>query len=911
MHIKRFCFSLLALAGLLLSLLLAAPTGRAQLVESPGGLPGDAAWVVRAYYDDPAMVPAVTAWTEPWEVHADQGYLVLEVNPAQYAWLVEAGWRLEIDESLTAQLHQLNQYLGGQTDSIPGYPCYRTVEETFATAEQIVVDYPDLATWTDIGDSWEKTIPGGLPGYDMMVLRLTNANVPGDKPDFLANCAIHAREYTTAELCTRFAEHLVENYGVDPDVTWLLDYHEVHLLLHTNPDGRKKAEAGASWRKNTDNDDGCGNPNSWGVDLNRNFDYLWGCCGGSSGDACSEIYRGPMAASEPEIFSLQEYARSIFPDQRAGDPNAPAPITATGIWLDIHSYGGLVLWSWGWTANPPPNGAGLQTLGRKMAYFNGYWPEQANSGLYPTDGSTKDFAYGDLGVAGYTVELGTAFFQDCATFENVILPDNLDMMFYAARAVRYSYMLPSGPEALNVSATPGEVVQGEPVQLTATANDTRYNNQNGSEPTQAIAAAEYYIDAPPWVTTTTPVAYPMAAADGSFNETVEDVEAVIDTSALSPGRHMVFVRGQDAAGNWGIVSAAFLDIQPCRPVQILDVLTETAGCVVTFSAELSGTEPYSYSWDFDAYSGSGAPAPTIDFGESGSYPYTLTVTNCGGSGQDSYSGRVTVDCCEGVWGAEFGWTPAEPIVGEVLTFSGAASGTTPIDLAWDLGDGTLATGSPVTHSYALDGDYRVTMTATNACGEQVVTDSLGVCAPVHGAAFSWRPLAPTVPETVTLSAMFSGTAPVQVEWDLGDGQTATGLTVTHAYTAAGAYAIVMTAANACGLEVATGTLVVQLPCEGVHDVSLAYTPTAPFYNQPVVFVASAGGTPPFSYTWDLGDGSMETGMSATHGYTLPGSYTVWLTVTNCAGSAAQAVSQVLQVEAYRIYLPLLFKVVEN
>ena len=56
--------------------------------------------------------------------------------------------------------------------------------------------------------------------------------------------AIHAREYATAELITRFAEYLVENYGTDPDITWLLDYNEIHLLLQANPDGRKHAETG-------------------------------------------------------------------------------------------------------------------------------------------------------------------------------------------------------------------------------------------------------------------------------------------------------------------------------------------------------------------------------------------------------------------------------------------------------------------------------------------------------------------------------------------------------------------------------------------------------------------------------------------------------------------------------------------
>ena len=102
--------------------------------------------------------------------------------------------------------------------------------------------------------------------------------------------AIHAREYTTAETNTRFAEYLVNNYGVDPDVTWLLDYNEIHLLLQFNPDGRKLAETGLLWRKNVDNAY-CANTNSRGADLNRNYPFQWGGPGASTFQ-CDETYRG-------------------------------------------------------------------------------------------------------------------------------------------------------------------------------------------------------------------------------------------------------------------------------------------------------------------------------------------------------------------------------------------------------------------------------------------------------------------------------------------------------------------------------------------------------------------------------------------------------------------------------------------
>ncbi|MCL4262726.1 MAG: PKD domain-containing protein [Anaerolineae bacterium] len=513
--------------------------------------------VVRAYFDDPAIVAVVARTQEPWEVDYHKNFMVLEVDAAEYQELERLGLRLEVDAELTAEINKIRLPLPDQVSGIPGYPCYRTVEETFATAVALAANYPTLAEWIDVGDSWEKT--AGLGGYDMQVLILTNEAIQADKPKLFVTSAIHAREYTTAELMTRFAEYLIYAYNTDADATWLLDHHEVHLMLHTNPDGRKQAETGLSWRKNT-NQNYCGpTSSSRGADLNRNFQFQWGCCGGSSGNECSETFRGPSPASEPEVQAVQNYIFANYPDLRDPDLNAAAPVTTTGIYLDIHSYSELVLWSWGFTATPTANGTALQTLGRKMAYFNGYFPEQA-IGLYPTDGTTDDFGYGELGLPSYTFELGTAFFQGCGFFENDIIPGNMPALIYAAKAAREPYLAPAGPEPLDVEVSEIIVESGTPVTLTAVLNDTRYNNQNGTEPTQNIAAGEYYLDTPPWITETTPVALPLTAVDGNFNSPVEAAYAVIDTSVLADGRHLIYVRGQDATGQWGVVSAAFLFI---------------------------------------------------------------------------------------------------------------------------------------------------------------------------------------------------------------------------------------------------------------------------------------------------------------------------------------------------------------
>lgn len=512
-------------------------------------------WVVQLGIDQPSAVQRLSQQIDVLSVDPAARELTALVSGDDLRRLVDQGFVPTLDAEQTRIFGRLGIPLENQGSGIPGFPCFRTVEETFATAEAIVSAHPDLATWIDVGDSWEKTVDANS-GWDIFVLKLTQSSIPGDKPVFFASFAIHAREYAPGELGTRFAEYLVDNYGTDPDVTWLLDHHEVHLMLQANPDGRKRAETGILWRKNTNNDY-CSNSNSRGADLNRNFEYQWNCCGGSSGQQCSDVFRGPTAASEPEIQVLQAYLQSVFPDQRGPDPSDPAPADATGVAIDVHSAGGLVIWPWGFTAVDTPNATAFATLGRKLAFFNNYQPLKISQ-FTIADGSSADFFYGDLGVAGMGYEIGDTFFESCSNFENNIVGVNIASLLFGAKVARTPYLTAAGPEAFDATALPSMVSAGDFVLLSATLDDTRFNNSNGAEPTQTIASAEAFIDVPPWADGATPLA--MVAADGTFDEGSETVEVTIDTSGLAPGRHMLFVRGTDTAGSTGIVAAAFLDV---------------------------------------------------------------------------------------------------------------------------------------------------------------------------------------------------------------------------------------------------------------------------------------------------------------------------------------------------------------
>jgi len=510
--------------------------------------------VVRIYFADVWELADIRARVEPWTVYRDRGFLITELDETTLLRMQSEGYAIARDAYLTQQYTQpavANEDGAG----IPGFPCYATVAETFAAAAAMVVDHPQLAEWVDAGDSWEKT--QALGGSDMGVLKLTNSAIAGPKPALFIMSSMHAREYAPAGVNLDFATYLLDNYGSDADVTWILDAHEIHLMLQANPDGRQRAETGLNWRKNA-NSTFCSGP-SQGVDLNRNFEFQWGIsptC--SSTNECSFVFRGSAPASEPETDAIQEYVRSIFPDQRGPNLSDPAPVDASGIFFDLHSAGGCVLWPYGFDTTEAPNGVALTTFGRKLAWYNNYSPEKA-SVSFDTCGTTDDFGYGDLGIAAYTFELGTSFQQSCGSYASTVWPTNLQALLYAARAAREPYLIPAGPNSEEVAVPNNTAFGGSPITVTAWIDEDRYNNQNGTEPIQVIAGAEAHVGTPPWEAVGMP-GQPLTASDGLFDETDESVTGEIDTIGLDAGQHTVYVRGRDAENNWGVVSAAFFHV---------------------------------------------------------------------------------------------------------------------------------------------------------------------------------------------------------------------------------------------------------------------------------------------------------------------------------------------------------------
>ncbi|MCB8902830.1 MULTISPECIES: M14 family metallopeptidase [unclassified Streptomyces] len=270
---------------------------------------------------------------------------------------------------------------------------YHNYAEMNAEIDQRLAAYPSIMRKQVIGKSYQ--------GRDIVAIKISD-NVATDEaePEVLFTHHQHAREHLTVEMALYLLRELGAGYGSDSRITNAVNGREIWIVPDLNPDGGEYDIASGSyrsWRKNRQ-------PNSGssyvGTDMNRNWNYKWGCCGGSSSSKSSETYRGTAPESAPEVKVVADFVRSRV-------VGGKQQITAA---IDFHTYSELVLWPFGWTtANTAPGMTlddrnAFAAVGGKMAASNGYTPEQS-SDLYITDGSIDDYLWGSQRIFAYTFEM--------------------------------------------------------------------------------------------------------------------------------------------------------------------------------------------------------------------------------------------------------------------------------------------------------------------------------------------------------------------------------------------------------------------------------------------------------------------------------------------------------------------------
>jgi hypothetical protein len=270
---------------------------------------------------------------------------------------------------------------------------YHDYAETNAELDRLAATYPALVQKFLVGSSYEGRQIWGIKISD-------NVATDEDEPEVLFNANQHAREHLTVEMALYIANELTSKYATDARVKGIVDSREVWVIPMVNPDGAEYDIATGSyrsWRKNRQPNTGS---SAVGTDLNRNWAWQFGCCGGSSGSPSSETYRGPAAFSAPEAAVLRDFVNSRVVGGKQQIRTA----------IDWHTYSELVLWPYGYTLSDTATGmtaddqATFATLGRAMAATNGYTPEQS-SDLYIADGTIIDWEWGQHKIFAYTLEM--------------------------------------------------------------------------------------------------------------------------------------------------------------------------------------------------------------------------------------------------------------------------------------------------------------------------------------------------------------------------------------------------------------------------------------------------------------------------------------------------------------------------
>ena len=350
--------------------------------------------------------------------------------------------------------------------------------------------------------------------------------------------------------------------------------------------------------------------------------------------------------------------------------------------------------------------------------------------------------------------------------------------------------------------------------------------------------------------------------------------------------------------------------RPMAAPKVKEAKKESSTCnKFTFDATQSydpNNEELTYMWDFGDGTTSDKPVVTHVYEKAGEYKVMLTVKDNSGMKCDTSSTSQVV---------KVNTPPIVDFTAPEKVCSGAnvelnASATTDdtpdkLIYKWDMGDGVTATGVKASHAYAKGGKYKIklfvddgagTVCSTGAKERVIIVDS----APTVNAG-------PDIDKCLSMGQDYKvnlnadakdpdGDA-LKYTWDLGDGNTANGKSVTHTYAKGGAYTAKVTVDDGSGLgcSTASDTLNITLYKKPVADAGPDQDACV---GREVVFSSlgsSAEGDA--SYKWNFGDGETAEGAKVTHIYKKGGKYQAKLVIddgkaTNCSAAEDTAVVMV-------------------
>ncbi len=260
--------------------------------------------------------------------------------------------------------------------------------------QQAAADHPSIMVLDTLGYSVEGRMILGAKVSD-------NPSTEENEPEFRIIGCHHGNEYMSVEMALLMLEYLTDNYGSDPQVTHLVNDLETWIIPMMNPDGRT-----AGSRQNAN-----------GVDLNRDYGYMWD-------------HDSPAMFSQPETKVIREHGmKHNF-----------------SLSLSFHTSGDVMNHVWNYKDFPVADSAFVVDISEEYGSFNGYWVVEGYE-WYVTNGDCNDWSYGSRSSIDATIETDN---YDIPNVWNLNRPAMLAMMERTEDGVR----------GLLTDASSGDPVEG-------------------------------------------------------------------------------------------------------------------------------------------------------------------------------------------------------------------------------------------------------------------------------------------------------------------------------------------------------------------------------------------------------------------------------------------------------------------
>lgn len=342
--------------------------------------------------------------------HATGKFFITELGDWEIGAVRDAGFNVEIQipdvqehyrQQLTGNRGDLECVLDRYSYDVPEYFSlgtmggYHTLDEMKNMLDDMSITFPHLINVK------QQIGPLTHEGNNVFWIKISdNPDFDEDEPDVLYTALHHAREPLSLSQMLYFMWYLLENYGTDPEVTFLVDNTELFFVPCVNPDGYEynaitHPQGGGMWRKNMRDNDGNGifNEQEDGVDINRNYGYQWAHDNnGSSPAEGSSVYRGPDPFSEPETRAIK-----MLIDEHNFQ-----------FIINYHSYGNFLLFPWGYVDANNPQEWEYEAYAEALTIENKYPTGNSYQTVgYVANGTAGDWQYSEGSAWAFTPEVGS------------------------------------------------------------------------------------------------------------------------------------------------------------------------------------------------------------------------------------------------------------------------------------------------------------------------------------------------------------------------------------------------------------------------------------------------------------------------------------------------------------------------